>query len=324
MVYIKAVKFAVYMKKIDKIFNEFPELKFIEVWFRNEIENKSSKHPIKNVYRGYSIRKPKKIDEAIDILKNSSDFYDQLWARMYIDHYYWGNALLGYLNKIFNNLKDLQGFSNFITNLKNAEQFWDTISEMEFNAYFNKRFSTTLEPKIFYEPDKHKKLDSKIKIDQRDILFEIITPRMIEKTTSEKAEWIKNRAKDKLLDKLDKQIKPLEEVITEPLIIVINGSYSELDKILVKDALLGQSQFTVEKDKTTKEVVDIYLSRAKNALKNSRQQASIISAVLMYKRIIHSLGIEFSTELILNENSNYPLSSTEYNRLRRFNITKIK
>lgn len=258
------------MKKIDKVFNEFRELKLIENWFRNEIENKSSKHPIKNVYRGYSIRKPKKYNDAIDILKSPTDFYDQIWARMYIDHYFWGNALFGYLNKIFINLKDLQGFSNLITNLKNAEQFWDTISEMEFNAYFNKRFLTTLEPKIFYEPTKYKKLDSKIKIDQRDILFEIITPRMIEKTKSEKAVWIKNRAKDKLLDKLDKQIKPLNKIISGPLIVVINSSYSELDKILVKDALLGQSQFTVTRDSKTKEVIDTNLTRAQNALKDSR------------------------------------------------------
>lgn len=47
MAYIKTVEFVIYMKKIDHIFNEFSELKFIEVWFRNEIENKSSKHPIK-------------------------------------------------------------------------------------------------------------------------------------------------------------------------------------------------------------------------------------------------------------------------------------
>lgn len=144
------------MKKIDKIFNEFPELVLIEEWFRNEIEDKSSKHPIKNVYRGYSIRKPKEFDNAIDILKNSSDFYEQFWARTYIDSYFWGNVLFGYLNKIFNNLKSLQGFNSFIKNFKNENKFWATISEMEFNAYFNKRFPITLEPKIFYESDKYK------------------------------------------------------------------------------------------------------------------------------------------------------------------------
>ena len=211
-----------------------------------------------------------------------------------------------------------------MTNLKNPEQFWDTISEMEFNAYFNKRFSITLEPKIFYQGDKFKKLDSSIIIDDREILFEILTPRQTEKSRSGKAEFIKNRAKDKLLDKLDSQIKPISNVIDAPLIMVINSSYSEFDETLVKEALFGQTQVTMLKNTKTREIIDVYVSRAQNALMDSRPEASIISAILVYNRIISVLGMEFKTELILNEKARYPLMEKECDCLRKFNLMNIK
>ena len=396
------------MKKIDKLFNEFPELKVIEDWFRRELENESSKHPIKDVYNGYSICEPRIPEKVINILETrSSNVIGKICAEMYIEHLSWRTALLRYLNKLFANLKELQGFNNLVSNLKNPEQFWDTISEMEFNAYFNKRFPTKLEPKVFYNTHKHKRLDSQITIDQRSVLFEIFTPRIeelfswddvpgndskkllknlkkdydinwaesveIRKSCDGKticifkdensveiiideneetatlkisdgrthdleverecgrlnihpceAKWFSNRAKNKLLDKIDNQIKPIKNVINGPLIIVINTSRSELDEILVKDALFGQTQVTIVKNKKTGGVVNSYWSRAQNALKDSRSESSIISAVLVYNRQISMFNTKFKSELILNENADYPLTENESNQLRGFNLINIK
>ena len=396
------------MKKIDTLFNEFPELKEIEDWFCKELEKESSKHPIKDVYNGYSICEPRNPEEVTNILEYPpKNVIGRICAEMYIDQLYWENALLRYLNKTFANLKELPGFNNLVSNLKNPEGFWDTISEMEFNAYFNKRFPIKLEPKIFYNKDKHKRLDSQITIDQRPILFEIFTPRIKklfswddvpgndskellkdlkkdyninwaesaeirksgdgkticifkdensveiiidenEETATLKisdgrtrdldverecgrmniypggAEWFSNRAKNKLLNKIDKQIKPIKNVINGPLIIVINTSHSELDEILVKDALFGQTQVTIVKNKKTGEVVNSYWSRAQNALKDSITESSIISAVLVYNRLISMFDTKFKSELILNEDADYPLTENESNQLRGFNLRNIR
>lgn len=396
------------MKKINKLFNEFPELKVIEDWFRIQLEDESSKHPINDVYNGYSICEPRIPEEVINILEtSSSNVIEKICAETYIGHLSWGTALLRYLNKLFANLKELQGFNNLVSNLKNPEQFWDTISEMEFNAYFNKRFLIKLEPKIFYNENEHKRLDSQITIDQKSILFEIYTPRIenlfswddvpgndskkllknlkkdydinwaesaeIRKSCDGKTicifkdensvemiidengetatltisdgrthdleverecgrlnihpvevEWFSNRAKNKLLDKINNQIKPIKYAINGPLIIVINTSYSEFDEILVKEALFGQTQVTIVKNRKTGGVVNSYWSRAQNALKDSISEASIISAVLVYNRQITMFDIKFKSELILNENADYPLTENESNQLRGFNLINIK
>ena len=397
------------MKKIDMLFNEFPELNVIEDWFCRELEDKSSKHPIKDVYNGYSICEPRTPEEVINTLETrSSNVIGKICEEMYIDKLFWGTAHLKYLNKLFANLKELRGFKHLVSNLKNPEQFWDTISEMEFNAYFNNCFQIELEPKIHYNKHKHpKRLDSQITIHQRNILFEILTPRIEklfswddvpgndskkllkdlkkdydinwaesaeickssdgkticifkdensveiiidenEETATLKigdgrthdleverecgrlnirpceAEWFSNRAKNKLLDKIDNQIKPIKDVINGPLIIVINTSHSELDEILIKDALLGQSQVTIVKNKKTGEVINSYCSRAQNALKDSRSESSIISAVLVYNRLISMFDTKFKSELILNENADYPLTKNESNQLRGFNLINIK
>lgn len=396
------------MEKIDKLFNEFPELKVIEDWFRTQVGDESSKHPIKDVYDGYLLSEHRIPKEAIAVLETpSTDMIGRICAEIDIDQLSWGNNCLRYLNKIFANLKKVHGFNGLVSNLKNPEQFWDTISEMEFNAYFNKRFPIKLEPKIFYNNNEYKRLDSQITIDQRSILVEMYTPRIVklfswddvpgndneillrhlkndyniswvedskirksddgkticifkdensieiiidedEKNVTLKigdgrthdleaeeengrlniysgdAEWFPNRAKTKLLDKLDKQIKPIKDSINEPLIIVINTSYSELDEILIKDALLGQSQLTTVKNRKTGEIVKSYWSRSQNALKDARSKASMISAILVYNRLISLSDMVFRSELILNENADYPITENESNQLQRFNLTNIR
>ncbi|OIO40757.1 hypothetical protein CO154_02300 [Candidatus Pacearchaeota archaeon CG_4_9_14_3_um_filter_31_7] len=61
------------MKKIDKLFKEFPEWKIIGEWVRNIVFSKK-RHSVKNIYKRYTQRKPKYFNEAIDIInKKDSD-----------------------------------------------------------------------------------------------------------------------------------------------------------------------------------------------------------------------------------------------------------
>ena len=313
-----------YMKKIDRLFVSFPELKMIEQWIRTSIST-NNKHPIKRVYKRYTLRKPKFLDKAVKIFREgSSNFGERLWSPMYLDHYYWGSLLFEHLNICFSKLKNVNGFNNLLKNLKNTEQFFDTISEIEFNAYFAKRYSLDLEPKIESSEKITKKLDSKVGLSKRGVYFEIITPKMSKKLESGKVVVLENRAKYKILDKLDTQIKPILDKINKPLVIVVNTSHSDIDEIDIEDALLGQSQYTFYIPNDRNAVIpDAHISRKNNSINDKYSYGNIISAIIVYRSKKHLWGFDFKKEITLNKNALYPLTSEEYKRLNRFNLTKI-
>ena len=312
------------MLKIDKLFLDFPELKIIEKSIRKILNSKKS-HPFKNVYKRYALRKPKYFDKAVKIIKEgSTNSGEIIWAYMYIDHFYWGSALLNHLNLIFQKLKSKNGFNNLLKNLMNPDQFFDTISELEFNGYFSGRYSLYLEPKIDYCYNQFKKLDSKIKVFDRDIYIEIFTPKMTELLMKSKtAIALPNRSKNKILDKLDKQLNPIKDKIKSPVLLVVNGSYSDIDEFDIENSLLGEEQITLVFNKKTDETVNTYTTRKDNSLVDKKPFASCISGVLFYKRHIRPWGIEFRKNITFNKKADYPLSAKEFKALNRFDLRKI-
>lgn len=72
------------IKKIDKLFLEFPNLKCVELWLRSTVSSRN-RHPIKGIYKRYTLRKPKLFDKAAGVIKNGSqDVFEILWARSYL------------------------------------------------------------------------------------------------------------------------------------------------------------------------------------------------------------------------------------------------
>lgn len=209
------------MKKIDRLFIEFAELQIIESWIRKQIKTKG-RNLIKNLFKEYSVRKPEKYNQMMNILKTSQDPIKRFGALLYLDVTHSGNSYFNYLNKCFNKLKNQKGFSSLLKRMKNnPNEFKNVLSEIEFNAYFSGRYPLEIEPKI-----EAKKLDSKIKLDDRKVLFEIFTPDTYEKLkNSKEAVLIPNqRSKYKFLGKLRDQIIPVKSHIKQPLIIVVNVS----------------------------------------------------------------------------------------------------
>lgn len=283
------------MNELDTLFQKFPELRIqkFEEWFHSQLKSPSSEHPLKDAYLNGNYR------------------------------------LFEELTTVFPVLKDLQGFNNLMTNLKNPDQFFATVSEMQFNAYFKKSFTIELEPEIPHG-EQHKKLDSKITIENRDVLFEIYTPKMVQKL-SESGEnryalEIKNRMKNKLLDKLDEQIIPIKTTIHDtPLVVVVNASYSEMKRESIKEVLFGTQPYKVGRKK--KGEFEAYSTpREENSLKNARTEANIISAILYYKKFRDYLIGKNSLEkkLILNPTAKNPLTKEECSILCRFDPTDIK
>lgn len=307
------------MKKIDRLFRDFSELKVIEEWIRSQVKTKTENR-IKNLFKSYCIRKPKKFDQMKDILNNSQDPMKRFGASLYIEATHSGNSFCDYLNKCFSKLKNKKGFNALLKRLKrNPEEFNDVLSEIEFNAYFSQRYNMELEPKI-----QNKKLDSKINLDGRYILFEIFTPAPYKPLqNSKKAILIPNTSKNKILDKLRKQIIPIKDSIKEPLIIVINASISVIDEYDIANSLFGELRLNILHDKKTGKMVGEYWDRDKNSLSDVEPMTELITGILFYRRNIYIKEIEFKKELILNENSKYPLTPKEFNKINRFNLNKI-
>jgi|SRR3989344_2573258 len=307
------------MKKIDKLFIEFSELRIIEVWIRKSIKARG-KNPIKNIFSVYRVRKPKKFDEMINILKNSKDNIQLLRASWYVEMSYNGNLYFDYLNKCFSKLKNQKGFHSLLKRIKNnPEEFNDVLSEIEFNAYFAKRYVLEIEPKIG-----NKKLDSKINLEKRNVLFEIFTPKSYKPLEeSKKAIIIPNTSKLKILSKLREQIIPIKEYIKQPLIIVINASNSVIDEYDIANSLFGELKLVTLQDKITGKMIGEYWGRDKNSLFHIEPLAELITGVLIYRRNITINKTEFKKELILNKKSKYHLTHKEYKKLNRFDLNNI-
>lgn len=307
------------MKKIEKLFVDFKELKIIEDWIKDQIMSKE-KNIIKSLYKNYRVRKPKKYDEKVNVLKTSQDHLKKFAADLYLDMTHTGNSYFNHLNRCFFRLKDQNGFYQLLKRLKrNKEEFSDVLSELEFNAYFAKRYKIELEPKI-----KNKKLDSKVRLEVRDILFEIFTPRPYKPLEESKAAIeVPNVSKLKILSKLRDQIIPIKDSIKQPLIIVINTTSSVIDEHDIADSLFGRLRLNMLRDNKTGRIVYNYWDRENNSITDNEPMSHLISGVLIYRINLHIDGTEFKKHLILNKNPKYPLTTKEYKKLNRFDLNKI-
>jgi len=310
-------------KKIDILFSEFPKLSIIRSEIQDVISSKKF-HPLQNVFRRYSVRKRKYIDEAVRILNESeAETEDYCWAFFYVNYHYYGNAFLKHLNNCFIELENVERFRSQIRKMLNSEQFFDTISELEFNAYFSGRYPIRIEPKIEYEKGKFKTPDSSINIDGREVFIEIITPRPYKHLMESKAVIrVPHRSKNKILDKL-KQLVPISQTTKKPIIFVINGSYSDINEIDIRNAIFGQEKVVIETNPETGKTINIYLNRKNNSVIETNPSASCISAIIYYRKWLNPWGIEFQKEIFVTKNPDNRLSANEYRALNRFNLKNM-
>jgi len=166
------------LKKIDQLFIDFPELIIIKTPLKRVLELKKF-HILKTLYKRYRIRKPKHYDTHLKALQTDPNPWNRIGASMYFDYFYWGTNIFNLLDRTITVLKEKDGIKHLLNKLiRNPDQFFDTLSELEFNAYWGSRYPLELEPRFYYQGQRYKELDSKIILEQRNILFEVFTPKM--------------------------------------------------------------------------------------------------------------------------------------------------
>ncbi|MEM3566823.1 MAG: hypothetical protein QXK18_08165 [Candidatus Bathyarchaeia archaeon] len=309
------------LKLIEELEIKRPELNYNEIyqnlqnyqsirdflgleWFKEKERARNKTHPLLIFLSRVKIDLGE-IEHLVNQLKNEKDelkktlIYEAIIAKLY------AAAFLSHLNYMLGLLKpDEQGTRHIRDGLKNEEQFWQTISELEIATSFKTKYPTTIEPKIG-----NKCLDVHVKLDDKDILFEVINPEMYKPLRYLSGVVnIKNRAKEKIAEEIDKQLKDLSDVIKSPLILVIDISRSEIDYEDILSALEGSLALQVIFDKQTHRVVAEHAVRSNDALSKEKPESKIVSAIIAYKRDVTKEGkIKLEGKIFQNPTASYPL-----------------
>ena len=131
--------------------------------------------------------------------------------------------------------KSGQGAAGYVKHMKNPEQFFDTVSEIDFVAPFVAKHAVTIEPKVG-----GKKLDALIEIGQQAVYVEVFRPRMWEPL--ELLEGMRgipmDRAGGKIFEKHKKQLASTKG-LGHAIIVAIDISGSEIRPDQIDDYVLG-------------------------------------------------------------------------------------
>ena len=250
-------------------------------WFKSMEEEKNRTHPLLIFLSREPPSKEKVLEEAEAFHKEAED-----WARyvrsLRIREMLWPSAFLKYLEEMLEiivfkskKLRDLKA------GLRNEDQFWETLSEIEVISSFMRNYNVEIAPEL-----SRKKLDAKVEIDESSLLFEVINPNMFKplRYLTGKAIGIKNRARDKIYDEFKHHIRRIEIKENIPIVIVIDIGRSEISYDFVEDYLLGTRQLTMLFDKEKGKAIKTFPSRAMDYMHALEKGTDVLSAVICYKR----------------------------------------
>lgn len=310
------------LKLIEELEIKRPELNYNEIyqnlqnyqsirdflgleWFKEKERVKNKTHPFLIFLSRVEVDLGE-IEHLVNQFKNEKDKLKQAFIYEAIINKLYSAAFLSHLNHRLGLLKlNEQGTKHIRDGLKNEEQFWQTISELEIATSFNTKYPTTIEPKIG-----NKCLDVHVKLDGTNILFEVINPEMYKPLRYLSGVInVKNRAKKKIAEEIDKQLKDLSDIIKSPLILVIDISRSEIDYDDVLSALEGSLALQLVFDRQTHRVVAERVVRSDDALTKEKPETKVVSAVIAYKRNVAKEGkIKLEGKIVQNPTASYPLN----------------
>lgn len=205
-------------------------------------------------------------------------------------------------------LKDLRA------GLRNEDQFWETISEVEVVSSFIRDYTVEIAPEL-----NGKKLDVKVELNEVCLLVEVISPNMFKplRYLTGKAIGIKNRARDKIFDEFKTHFKGMK-IEDSPIVIVIDILRSEINYSSIEEYLKGTSQLTMLFAKESGELVRSIPSRAEDSMHLLEEKTDILSGIIPYKTFLGK-DSKFHREgkVMLNPYSKNPLSLDVIKRIEK-------
>jgi hypothetical protein len=198
------------------------------------------------------------------------------------------------------------GIKHLRDGMKNPDQFFQTLSELQIASRLKRRFPVDFEPKIG-----NKKLDIGVTIDNKDLLIEIITL-----TMDSKLRYIglvadmPNKAKEKIVEEISKQLREVSLYTDNPIIMAIDITDApDISSIDIVDAIYGSTQLTLVSEKESRKIIRTFPSRKDDSISDEPNEGKIISAVIVLRRVqsFSNNRIELTGELFVNPRANIPM-----------------
>ncbi len=224
-----------------------------------------------------------------------------------------GNVFLTHLDGLMINISPREkGASNLKGGLRNEDEFWQTVSEIEITGTLRRRCQVEIEPEV-----NGKYLDLRVRLDHQEILIEVINPDKFKPLRFlARAVVIPNRARGKIFEEFKRHIEPVKDKINLPVIIVLDVGRSEINHRSVEDYLDGTPQFTLVRRKDTGEIVRTYESRAEDSMSQLQPSMNLISAIMCYRTALSNDGkLNFEVWIMENNSATRPLDRTHIDAL---------
>jgi hypothetical protein len=228
-------------------------------------------------------------------------------------------AFLQYLDIVFSLFPvDYSGINKIKHNIKEKEQFWETISELDIISKLKNIFPLTISPEIQIARNGNlmkKQPDIEVKIGLGTILIEVINPQMFPELYYFNNAGIPNRLASKIYTEFNEHFKG--QLINQDVVIAVDIERSEIDYDSAEDYLEGSFQVTFQIESSTGKVISSYPSRAADSMLMKDPDTKSIIGLILYQKIvggdnrIHLKGRVFPNKLVLNSEREQILSELE-------------
>jgi hypothetical protein len=198
--------------------------------------------------------------------------------------------------------------SRLKSGIDNPDEYYPTVGELLISAHFKAVWPTDIQYKVGERP-----VDCMVNVDGTEILVEVISLDMpVELKYVRTVIGLANRAREKIEEKLEKQIPAMAKVSDRPIFLAMNRTRGlDIDEIMVTDALYGTMQFTFVVNKEKKgEPAGGYPSRANDSI-SLTEEGRQISGIILFKTDfdLADCKVKLYGDIYRNVNSDRPVSN---------------
>lgn len=268
------------LKEAKRNLKYFPTL--VSLLGKKKLEKIIAKngHPIVQILSKVQISE-KEVKRALRKIKQQKIRNNKLLLISFLKNRIYPYAFLKDLDTSLSLFKpNEQGMSRIKKGLLNPDEFYQTLIEINVASRLKKKFPLMLQPAI-----KGNLLDVKVDVNGSDHLLEIYAPQGdLRLKYVRTVHGVDNKIKDKILDKINSQLKSTKNENLPVILIIDKTDALEIDEIQIVDALLGTYQWTMLFDKVSKKVVQEYPSRKKDSISTKSQHSDVLSAIILVRR----------------------------------------
>ena len=307
---------AVDVKSVLKNLEMFPSLEkaFGSSWFKRAVNSASAPHPLVIYLSTLSLEKTESLLDS-----PQGETFNERHNREF-RLYYESRPLeiLSFLNGALSLLDGAgMGINKYVRNMKNADQFMDTFSEIVLVV----PFVAGKHPVVLEPPVGGKQLDAAIELGPQRVLVEVFSPRMWEPVDLlEGSRGIPmDRAGGKIFGKVTEQLSAVG-ACTDPIIVAIDTTHSEITLDTVEGYVLGPLTYTIPFDTDAGRAVGSGSAGRDigECMHNLDDQTDLISAVVCFAPTMSSdMSAAAKGVIIENPHARVPLSPATRDELAR-------